>query len=366
MKWNNMLRSGDMVRWQSIADFRVQDYTPGTDLTIDDMTAADSTLTITRSKAATGYIDPQEVKQAEPKEYVAKSTRQMAFSLARELDQHVLSTGISAVTSGNTVSGGTVSLSSSNIFNKFAEAKGILSENNAIDGRGLFAVVNPTATAKMSVANVVNGFKLADDALTKGISQLYAEFDGFRIYESNDLPTTVTLTLATQPTAGDTFTVHGVTFTFVASGTAANAGEISIGANAAAAQANVVLALNGTGTPGTGTYIDVSAENRRKLQAVALSCSSFSTNVATLTSTGSIRGSETLTAAADGFGTETTTFLFGAIGAIACARQMGPQVYFKPAPKQLGDNVLAHQLYGDAVFSRDVARLAKLSVVNAY
>lgn len=365
MKWSDMLRSGDTIHWNSIPDFRVQSYTPGTDLTIDTMTAADSSLVINRSKAATAYIDPQETKQVEAKEYVGRSSKQAAFALARELDQHVLATGLSAVTTGNTVSGGTITLTSSNVFDKTTEAKGILSENNAADGE-LFMVCNPTVIAKMSQAGSVNGFKLADDILMKGISQLYGEFDGFKIYESNDLPTTVTLSIATIPTAGDTITVHGVTMTAAASGAASAAGEFSIGANAAAAVVNIVLLLNGTGTPGASTYIDFSAENRRKLQAAGLTATATSAVITTIASTGAIRGSDTLTDLTDGFGTETTSVLFGRVGAISCARQMTPQVYFKDEPKQLGQNMIAHQLYGDKVFSRDVFRLAKMTVVNAY
>lgn len=365
MKWSNMLRSGDTIHWNSIADFRVQSYTPGTDLTIDALSAADSSLVINRSKAATAYIDPQETKQVEAKEYVAKSSLQATFSLAREMDQHVLATGVSGVATGNTVSGGTITLTSDNIFAKFAEAKGILAENNAADGE-LFAVVNPMGMAKMSQSQVVNGFKLADDALTKGLSPLRAEYDGFKVLESNSLPTTVTLTIDTQPTAGETITLHGVTFTWKAAASASAAGDISIGANLAAAQANFLLAIAGTATGSAATYIDLSAENRRKLQAAGLAASAFSSNITTLTSTGSIRGSETMSVATNIFGTETTTFLFGRVGAIACARQMTPEVYFKDEPKQLGKNMIAHQLYGDAVFSRDAFRLAKMTVVNSY
>lgn len=365
MKWSDMLRSGDVIHWNSIADFRVQSYTPGTDLTIDALTAADSSLTINRSKAATAYIDPQETKQVEAKEYVGRASKQASFALARELDQHVLSTGIAGVATGNTVSGGTLTITSSNVFDKVAEARGILSENNAVDGE-MFMVCNPTITAKISQAGVVNGFKLSDDVQMKGISQFFGEYDGFKIYESNDLPTSVTLTIATIPVAAETITVHGVVLTAAASGAATAAGEFSIGANAAAAVVNIVLALNGTGTPGATTYRDFSAENRRKLQAAGLVATATSATVTTIASTGAIRGAETLTAAADVFGTETTSVLFGRVGAISCARQMGPDVYFKEEPKQLGHNMIAHQLYGDAVFSRDAFRLAKMTVVNTY
>lgn len=54
------------------------------------------------------------------------------------------------------------------------------------------------------------------------------------------------LTIAVQPTAGETMTIGTRTYVFVANGTADNPGEISIGANVAAAKLNIVAAINGT------------------------------------------------------------------------------------------------------------------------
>lgn len=53
-----------------------------------------------------------------------------------------------------------------------------------------------------------------------------------------------TLTVDTNPTAGDTMTIGIDTYTFVAN--AGYEGEIEIGASAAATQVNIVAAVNGT------------------------------------------------------------------------------------------------------------------------
>jgi hypothetical protein len=55
-----------------------------------------------------------------------------------------------------------------------------------------------------------------------------------------------TLTLAAQPTNGDTMTIGTKTYIFVPVGTANADGEISIGADLPAAKLNVVAAINGT------------------------------------------------------------------------------------------------------------------------
>lgn len=78
-----------------------------------------------------------------------------------------------------------------------------------------------------------------------------------------------TLTLAVQPAAGETFTMGNRTYVYVASGTAENAGEISIGADLAAAKLTTVAAINGTDGFNTANSL--------------VSASAFSTNVCTVT-----------------------------------------------------------------------------------
>lgn len=59
------------------------------------------------------------------------------------------------------------------------------------------------------------------------------------------------LSMATQPTAGDTITLDTKVFTFVALGTAADDGDVDVGADVAAAKVNLVAAINGTDTTST-------------------------------------------------------------------------------------------------------------------
>ena len=55
-----------------------------------------------------------------------------------------------------------------------------------------------------------------------------------------------TLTLAAQPTAGDTMTIGTKVYTFTTDGTAAKDGEIDVGADLADAKTLVIAAINGT------------------------------------------------------------------------------------------------------------------------
>lgn len=56
----------------------------------------------------------------------------------------------------------------------------------------------------------------------------------------------VTLTVDTQPTAGDTFTIGTLSYIFVPLGTGNFDGEIALGATLGATQLNIVAAINGT------------------------------------------------------------------------------------------------------------------------
>lgn len=71
----------------------------------------------------------------------------------------------------------------------------------------------------------------------------FTKISGYQLYTSNNLTGSAVLALATNPTANDTVTIQGVTFTFVSSiGT--TAGNVLIGASADASRANLAALLN--------------------------------------------------------------------------------------------------------------------------
>jgi len=345
------VNSGDVIHWPYINDMRVQSYTPGTDLTIDDFVATDDSLTINRSRAATAYIDPQEVKQAEDKAYPSRLARQAAFVLAQELDQKVLKDGVDNAT--GSVTGGT--FTASNIYSTLTSAMSTLERQNATGE--MFVVLDPERVAILAQNEVANGWNVADRALKNGfVGDSQA---GFKVYSSNNLYSTVTLTMGTQPTATDTVTILGITFTFVAAiGT--TAGNVLRGANAAASQTNLRTLFNTPGTT-TTTGVALSLANQRVLQNAQASMGAWATNVSTIVAYSKIGATSSFSATANTFGTETSSFLAGVKGSVKVARQMMPELYIKEEPKQLGANYITHHLYGAAVFTRDKDRLAAIT-----
>lgn len=348
------LSYGAAVEFPEISDVYLQTLTNGTDLTEQPIVSASSQLLINTQKAAMVGIYDTEKVQARA-DYQLAYARQLAYQLANDIDASVITAGVN--TAGLSATGGT--LSTSSMYQAMLDADTALFRNKAY-GAGMqkFAIMGPKFRNLLASTFVANGFQVADSTLRNGFEGFA---HGFDVYVSNNVPSTQTLLMATNPTAADTFTCFGVTWTFVANGTAANAGEISIGGNAAATQAIVKDALNGTGTPGASTYIELSQENRAKLKNARCTCPTYSTGFA-ITGLGYINGAETLTAGADVWGTETSSILFGTKGSIALGAQIQPKVEVTPIPKGFGLYLKALDLYGTKVFSRNAGRLYKLTV----
>jgi hypothetical protein len=360
VKCEQYLSSGDKVNFPFVADVRTQDYIPGTELDIDQYTATQNSLTVDQSKAATVYIDPQEEKQALAN-YGMELAYQSAFQLRNNIDQ----TGLASLTNNasfNVADSPTGdALSSSTILRKMTDARAQLGRNNAGDGEH-FAVLDYERGALLEQALWGNGFQLADSTLRNGFA---GNAVGFKVYMSNNLPSTQLLTIAANATAGDTFKVYGVEWTFVANGTAANPGEISLGTGGSAladTQVSVREAINGTGTPGASNYIDVSVHQRRTLQNARANASAFSANVTTITGFGKIGGTAVFTSGSNLFGTETSNLLFGRMGALSLGIQMYPELYVKEEPRMLGRNYITHTLYGVETFERDKQRVVRSAI----
>lgn len=352
-EWQGLLDYGKQIDNPYIADPRVQTYTPGTDLTIDGQEAYSNTMDLDQSEASTFLVTPKERVQARDKSYAAKLANRQAYVLGAKVDYALLKEGVD--NAANTVTGGAVTIS--NFLSKLTDCSAAVENEEAMDGTP-FYVVDPDRRSLLTQIFVANGFKEGDVALRNGFM---GKANGAMFFVSTNLPATVTLGMATQPTDGDTVTIKGVVFTFRT--TADEAGEVARGANVAAAQANLRAAINGTGT-GDGTdYFELDTRDRRKLQNKQVSCSAFSANVATITAAGKINGQETFTDTTDAFGTESISLLHGVKGAISLGMQIAPQLDIGVPPNRpMERNYVTHQLYGKKVFYRDTFRLCKLTV----
>jgi hypothetical protein len=348
-------RDGDRVNWPYDPDVYSQGYTPGTDLTVPSRTGVQDYMDITTKRAVVFSDDPISLRQRKDKGLMAKLSKRAGNVLGRYVDQDVIGQGVTSAANNVTPSAGAVTLSKSNMLDYVTKMLANIEEDYGADGE-MWCVVDPLRRAVLTQLFTEHGFSEADAALRNGFIGKAA---GMNFYVSNDLPMSAGITLATNPTANDTVTIKGVTFTFVAA--PASAGEVDIGASAAATQANLLAAINGSGT-GDGTdYYELSGKDRAKLTNARVTCGAFSSNAATVTGYGRMNVSSDLTASTDGWTTdETGHILAGRKGAISCGLQKEPTLYEGKEPKRPETNYIIYQLHGKKVFYEDTFRLAKL------
>jgi hypothetical protein len=110
-------------------------------------------------------------------------------------------------------------LAAANAQSVFSDLQAAMFQEDIEDDAPRQLVVPPLAISNMAKSMVLSGYEKADSTLVNGfVGRLY---NGFEVYRSNNVLHEVTLTLAGNPTAADTFTIGGVVFTFRAAGTAA-------------------------------------------------------------------------------------------------------------------------------------------------
>ena len=129
----------------------------------------------------------------------------------------------------------------------------------------------------------------------------------------------VHLTLAAQPTAGDTMTLGSKVFNFVANGTADADGEISVGTDLASAKLALVAAINGTDGHNTAhPSVSAAAFISNDCEITALKGGTAGNSIAsteTFTNVGNVFGTATLAGGTDCTATNAVTALAAAITA---------------------------------------------------
>lgn len=248
-------------------------------------------------------------------------SKAFAYWISQSHERHI---GLTAAGAAGTVinSGSPAAISESTVIEqvrKFGTALHVL--NVEKDQAGVFLdplVIDLIATSdKFEQCDKGVELLMGSQILTinKGFTNM--KINGVRVYASNNLPHKQKLTLDTNPTADDTITItitndeakstdsKTTTITWTWKASASGAGEITIGANAAASQTNLIAALLGPNRSGTAAsgYVDVSAANRKLMDNAEITCSTFSSNIATIRANNKIVLGETFTAASNVFGT---------------------------------------------------------------
>lgn len=340
------LKFGDRVHRPIPPEFATDVYVNNTDVTAQDVTTSDEYLDINLKKVISWDIDLNDKIQSKY-DVEAAAFERATYQIKNTMDANRLKETLNATLTAdaNEVGGsaGTpATLTAANVSTFFSEAGALMSGNDIEMDREWYAVVTPKVCALIEQSFVANGFVSADSALKNGYR---GDFLGFKVYQSNNVTHTQTITLSTVANT-NTVTIAGVTFTFAT--VATNAGDVDLGASDTDAAANFVLAFNGTGTPSATTYIDLSTANRKKikrLNAVATSAA----GVITIQLSGKQVVSKS--GAPITLGTQYANLEFGRKGAVDMVVQQYPEIQRNKIVRQNGYTYLVTDLYGIKTFT---------------
>jgi hypothetical protein len=340
---------GKTVHVPRMALNKIQAYTKYSDITFQDLSSSDETLTLDTTPVVPFAID--EVDEAEQSYDIRGEALQRA---AFKLKQYIEGQFFAQYSNAKWNAGSTITLSATSTdagfpVTVFGRAKAVLSKVG-VDVSNLAIVLDPLHLEVIQRGVLGNTFSESDATYKMGYR---GKFLGCSLYESSNLSGSATLAVASQPADGYVIKINGVTFTAKTTlGT--TAGNVLLGADAAAFRANLIAAINGAAGAGS-TYVEIGQDNRNQF-IDGVTASESSTNVVLASRRGAPYVESTNTAAVDWQDIVSYALVMekGAIDLV-----MGKEVGIKESdsPKQIGKlyKVWAH--FGIKTFTEGAQRM---------
>ncbi len=389
------LKKGDTIHWSYMSDFYVENMGSDGSYNSQAQTDTDETLVINQVKDTSFYEFEKDLEQAHynvKMEYAKKAMNRIFLQIDADVllaaYQGAGSVIDAGVLAGGSSNGTAITLGIAMIPVLFATANQNLQLANVIYDPNLtfnkdvklekvvgmpVSIISPQLYTQLIVFLGGKTTVLGDKVSVSGHAGAYMSFN---IFVSNQLTATFTLTLAVNPTANDYVTINGLTFKFVASAT--NAGEITIGANAAATQATFKAAINAPFTSVSG-YVAQTDNVTNRLKLSNLTCGDFATNVATITQSGVgspvvsslFNSASNICAGAAGTNAAavaTTVVqhnIFGVSRSVAIVIQKYPTLYVNPVSGKVGKDYVTWCYYGIKVFKHMTTQLIDVQVNSA-
>jgi hypothetical protein len=324
-------------------------YSPTAEISDEDLTSTDEELEVDTFKYASVYIDDTQKKQN-----FYNAADMAAMSMQKQLNNlveqaflnRVKDDAVHTIDAANVggAAGSNIELLASNATKIFTAGHTKLDTVDAPFATRV-AVVGPHSVGVLREVKASRESMLGDQVLANGI---IGPWQGWTVVQNNNLPWTATLTIAAQPTDGDTVTIAGITFTFKDDISSGTAGFVDIGGSAANARTNLSYAILGTGTVGTN-YNDVSSENRFIIQKRNLSCTTA--EAMAFTGNGDIVVAETFNSGSNLWSAQTQYSWFGLRGATDLALQMPASVEVVRVEKRFGDRIKSLEGFGVKTFA---------------
>jgi hypothetical protein len=238
----------------SLAPIRVRNITMGVNRTIDQLNDSGETLLVNKNKGSDFRISKKEMIQAGPLNPAETIGAEVAKKLSRYIDADVFAEVKNALQTFDTgdlttmTSNGTaITLSTTNIPQLLAQ------------GRAKLRRANQDLTSLALVIDSYGGSVIEQYVMSKNIDLAAAAFKngyagpvgGAELYLSENLLAEAVITMAANPSNGETFSINGYVFTFVTA-IGATPGNVLIEAGVDATRDNLIDAIHQTtGTAGS-------------------------------------------------------------------------------------------------------------------
>lgn len=354
--FKSTMSNGDTLNRPKRSAVSVQQHTRGGEITIDTVSSTQESMTINGEFATGFYLDKFDDIQSAYNEAMAYG-KDYGEKMAAQMDADTLAEVMNAETELSSVT-----LSTSNILAYFANAKKQLKRLD-VNTTDLVAVISPDVEQILTEYGAARDTSMGDDMVRKGY---YGKFNGFACYVSNNLTASATLGLATKPTADDTVTIDGVTFTFVSTiGT--TPGNVLIGASVDTARANLAALIADPETT-TANGVALATNDARKVANTwtATDDATADTLAFVIKGVGVLDVSETLTDATDAWADEKQHNVFGVrkqMTTLVVQSDITSQA--KEVPNKLGKNYLSSMLYGLKTFADNAKKMVNAPINSA-
>lgn len=356
------------------SDFTADTTTDGT-YSINDFTMANDTLSIANQAVYGERIQLKDLVHAgNAWDIVADRVDRHVRGLGKAVHRDTYSNTVNGaglvldneVLAGSASAGTPITMSSSNPDDVSTKVYELMTAAGVTGTGRPYFMVDPATARQFKLFFMNAGFNTADRQLMKGF-EIVPGFD-FDYIVTPEVEREQVLTMAVNPTATNTVTVAGVTFTFVAS--PANAGEVDIAGSADATRALLADAINNTngyaaGTGSASAYIEVSAANRLILKNLGvIAVNNDTANTLTVTAFGAIGGAETLADAGDVWGTERKNLLAGLKNSTHLALPSRGYMVdeITQVPGFTGSELRSTQIFDSTVWTKNAPKICKVVV----
>ena len=356
---------GDVLKrtYRSAAGY-AKVYTRGSDMTERTLTDTAETLTVDKEYYDFFYVDDHDKLQNNYNAAVnyGKDGGEM---LSQQIDSDVLGEVLNATstvddgTIGGT-SGNGIALSTSNVVKTTTAVTKKLKKLN-VYGTDKYGTISPEFEDILVQYGAARETDMGDSINRK---PEFMDWMGYKLYSTNQTTGTAELALATKPTANDTVTISGVTFTFVST-IGSTAGNVLIGASADATRANLAALINAPATT-TANGVALATADADFFTARISAVNNDTTNVLTVTAkgVGTLEVSETLT---DGTDTWTSAkqkqhLMFGVKGNPTLVVQQDPSIEFVKAEKRKGYFYQNTILYGVKTYNDNAKQMVNVEL----